>query len=165
MLAFRDAVIRELKERFGVRAIAQAPPTCDSASASMVDNAIKQIKEKVRTLLIATRGLHGAVMDPEHVALAWCVCVLLVRSFPVVHSIVHFSVRLTHESCLQHGEKRARRRFRAGAESERRSHCGALQSAQDSGHGESYGPDTWIALRHVTQLLGLGCSGERWTLV
>ena len=31
MLAFRDAVIRELKERFGVRAIAQAPPKYDSA--------------------------------------------------------------------------------------------------------------------------------------
>ena len=37
MLAFRDAVIRELKERFGVRAIAQAPPTYDSASAGMVE--------------------------------------------------------------------------------------------------------------------------------
>ena len=32
MLAFRDAVIRELKERLGVRAIAQAPPKFDSAS-------------------------------------------------------------------------------------------------------------------------------------
>ena len=32
----------------------------------------KKIKEKVRTLVIATRELHGVVMDPEHVALAWC---------------------------------------------------------------------------------------------
>ena len=44
MLASRDAVIRELKERFGVRAIAQAPPTYDSASAGMMENTIKQIK-------------------------------------------------------------------------------------------------------------------------
>ena len=44
----------------------------------MVENAIKQVKEKVRTLVIATRELHGAVMDPEHVAVAWCVCVSLV---------------------------------------------------------------------------------------
>ena len=73
MLAFRDAVMRELKEHFGVRAIAQAPPKYDSASAAMVDNAIKQVKEKVRTLVIATRELHGVVMDREHVALAWCV--------------------------------------------------------------------------------------------
>ena len=36
MLPFRDAVIGELKERFGVRGIAQAPPTYDSASAGMV---------------------------------------------------------------------------------------------------------------------------------
>ena len=46
MSPFRDAVIGELKERFGVRGIAQAPPTCDSASAGMVENAIKQVKEK-----------------------------------------------------------------------------------------------------------------------
>ena len=39
MLGFRNAVIRELKERFGVRAIAQAPPKYDSASAGMVENA------------------------------------------------------------------------------------------------------------------------------
>ena len=45
MLAFRDAVIRELKERFGVRAIAQAPPKYDS-NTGMVENAIKQVKEK-----------------------------------------------------------------------------------------------------------------------
>ena len=39
----------------------------------MVEKAIKQVKEKVRTLVIATRELHGVVMDPKHVALAWCV--------------------------------------------------------------------------------------------
>ena len=76
MLEFRDAAIRELKERFGVRAIAQAPPKYDSASAGMVENAIKQVKEKVRNLVIATRELHRVVMDLEYVALAWCVCAL-----------------------------------------------------------------------------------------
>ena len=73
MLAFRDAVIRELKERFGVRAIAQAPTKYDSASAGMVKNAIKQVNVKMRSLVVATRELHGVVMDREHVALAWCV--------------------------------------------------------------------------------------------
>ena len=73
MLAFRNAVIRELKERFGFRAIAQGPPEYESAPAGIVENAIKQVKEKVRTLVIATRELPGVVMDPEHVALAWCV--------------------------------------------------------------------------------------------
>ena len=72
-LAFRDAVIREMEERFGVRVIAQAPTKYDSASAGMVENAIKHVKEKVRTLVNATRELRGVVMDPEHVALAWCV--------------------------------------------------------------------------------------------
>ena len=71
-LAFRDAVIRELKELLGVRAIAHAPPKHDSASAGMVRNAIKQVKEKVRTVVIATRGLYGVVMDLEHATLAWC---------------------------------------------------------------------------------------------
>ena len=65
VLAFRDAVIRQLKQRFGVRAIAEAPPKHDSASVGMVENAIKQVKEKVRTLAVATRELHGVVMDPE----------------------------------------------------------------------------------------------------
>ena len=55
-----DAVISELKERFCVRAIAQAPPKYDSASAGMVENAIKHVKERVRTLVTATRELHGA---------------------------------------------------------------------------------------------------------
>ena len=76
MLVFRDAVIKEFKERFCVKAIAQAPPRYDSASGDMVEKATKQVKEKVRSLMIATRELHGGVMDPEHV------CVSLVRSFP-----------------------------------------------------------------------------------
>ena len=46
LLACRDAVIRELEERSGVRAIAQALPTYDSASGGVVENAIKQAKEK-----------------------------------------------------------------------------------------------------------------------
>ena len=46
MLAFRDAVIRELKERFGVRAIAQAPPEYDSAPAGMVKTPSKRSKRK-----------------------------------------------------------------------------------------------------------------------
>ena len=57
VLAFRDAVIRELEERSGVRAIPQAPPKYDSASAGMVEDAIKQVKEKVRTVVIATLEL------------------------------------------------------------------------------------------------------------
>ena len=48
MLAFRDAVIRQLKERFGVRALAQAPPKYDSASAGMVENTMKQVKESAK---------------------------------------------------------------------------------------------------------------------
>ena len=73
MLAFRDAVIRKQKEHFGVRVIAHAPRTYDPASAGMVENVTKLVKEKVRTLVIATRKLHGVVMDPVHVALAWYV--------------------------------------------------------------------------------------------
>ena len=68
MRAFRDAVIKELTERSGARAIAEAPPAYDSASsAGMVENAIKSVKEKVRTPVIAIRELHGVVRGPEHV--------------------------------------------------------------------------------------------------
>ena len=38
----------------------------------MVENAIEQVKEEVRPMVIATRELHGVVMNPEHVALVWC---------------------------------------------------------------------------------------------
>ena len=69
MRALRDAVIRELNERFGVRPIAQAPPKYDAASAGMMENATKWVEAEVRTLVIATRELHGVVVDPEHVAL------------------------------------------------------------------------------------------------
>ena len=59
-------------------------PKCDSTSAGMVEIAIKQVKEKVQNFVISTRELHGVVMDLEHLALAWCVCVSLFRSFPVL---------------------------------------------------------------------------------
>ena len=42
----RDAVARELQERLGVRVVAKAPPTQDSASAGMVETAIRHMKEK-----------------------------------------------------------------------------------------------------------------------
>ena len=44
MRAIRYAVSTELKEHVGVRAIAQAAPTCDSVSAGMLKNAIKPVK-------------------------------------------------------------------------------------------------------------------------
>ena len=123
MLASHDAVIRELQERSGVRAIAQAPSKYDSASADMLENAIK---EKVRTLAHATRELHGVIKDPEHVALAWCVRFagqIISRTVKGADGLIAFPraffARLTHEPCLQHEEnrscswKRARRRFRS----------------------------------------------------
>ena len=58
--AFGDAVVRELRERFGVRPHAQPPPTYDSVSAGMVENAIKLVEEKVRN-----RELHGIVTDAK----------------------------------------------------------------------------------------------------
>ena len=58
-----DTFVTLLKERFGVRGIAQAPPKYDSASVGMVENAIKQGKDKSANLgdcdaLVARRG-HG----------------------------------------------------------------------------------------------------------
>ena len=35
----------------------------------MVENEIKFVKQKWRTLVIANRELHGVVMDPEHMVL------------------------------------------------------------------------------------------------
>ena len=46
MSACRDAVIRELKERSGVRAIAHAPPKYDSASAGMVETPSNKSRRK-----------------------------------------------------------------------------------------------------------------------
>ena len=79
MSAFLDTVIRELKERFGVRAIAQAPPKYDFASAGMVENAIKQ-------------GQGESVNPDDCDSSQWTlsmwrwhgVCVLLLRSFPIL---------------------------------------------------------------------------------
>ena len=64
MQAFCDAVITELKGRFGVKAIAQAPRKHDSASAGFVENAVKLVTEKVRTLVSATRELHRVCHGP-----------------------------------------------------------------------------------------------------
>ena len=46
--AFGDAMVRELRERFGVRPLAQPPQTYDSVSAGVVEKAIKPVEEKVR---------------------------------------------------------------------------------------------------------------------
>ena len=51
VLAGRDLLIRELKERLCVRAIAQAPPKYDSASGGMVENALTLREEMLRTLV------------------------------------------------------------------------------------------------------------------
>ena len=42
----------------------QVQPKYDAASAGMVENAIKQAEEKVRTPVIATRDLHGVLVRP-----------------------------------------------------------------------------------------------------
>ena len=47
-----------------------------------------------------------------------------------------------------------------GTELQRQSRRGDLQPAPDGGHSKPHGLDTWMALRHVTQLLGPECSNE-----
>ena len=69
----RLAVARELKEQHGIRVIQQNTPKYDSASAGLVENAVKQVKEKVRVLVIGARELHGATIDRNHVTLPWCI--------------------------------------------------------------------------------------------
>ena len=66
-----DADAKECTERFGVRTIARAPPKYNSPSAGMVRHALREVTEKVRTLLTAAPELHGVVTSPKHVALAW----------------------------------------------------------------------------------------------
>ena len=61
LLTGRDPVIRELKERLGVRAIAQAPPKYDSASGGMVENALTLGEEMLRTLVMEPSGLFLGV--------------------------------------------------------------------------------------------------------
>ena len=66
----RSAVAKELKEQHGIRVIQQGTPT---ASAGLVENAVKQVKDKVRVLVIGARELHGATIDLNHVTLPWCI--------------------------------------------------------------------------------------------
>ena len=69
----RLAVARELKEQQGIRVIKQNTPKHDSASAGLVENAVKQVKGKVRVLVIGARELHDATSDRSHVTLPWCI--------------------------------------------------------------------------------------------
>ena len=55
----------------GIRVIQQNTPRYDSTSAGLVENAVKQVKEKVRVLVIRARELHGATIDRSHVTLPW----------------------------------------------------------------------------------------------
>ena len=56
---------------------------------------------------------------------------------------------------------RSPRFVEAGAESERHSHCGDLQSTQDSGHAQSHGPDTWIDVRITMFCSAIVCPYHR----
>ena len=105
MRASRDVVIKELMERFDVRATAEAAPIEHSASVGM--NTIKLVKEKVGILVIAIRELHGVVMDPEHVAMVWCVRVagqIMSRTVKGTDGLTAFQ-RAFQRSCLPFGEK------------------------------------------------------------
>ena len=140
-------MISDLKERFGVRAIAQAPPTYDSATAVVVENAIKQVKEKMRTLEIAARELHGVVMDPEHVTLAWCVrfaCQIISHTVKGADGLTAFQ-----------------RAF------QRASHSRAVpkdlafgnKQGEDSDHGEVFGR---YLLGHQERFWGVHCRNTCW---
>ena len=56
-----------------IRVIQQGTTKYDSASAGLVENAVKQLKEKFRVLVIGARELHGATVDRNHVTLLWCI--------------------------------------------------------------------------------------------
>ena len=71
MRTFRDAVAKELKERFGVRSIAQGPRTYDLASDGMVENASRQVKGKVRTLVIAALNHVPRVFSESSSSSSW----------------------------------------------------------------------------------------------
>ena len=108
-----------IPRRSEVTTIEKAPPKYDSASAGMVENAIKLVKEKVRSLVIATRELHGVVVDPEHVALAWCVRFagqIISRTVKGADGRTAFQrafQRMSHPRAMSCTWRRARRRSRS----------------------------------------------------
>ena len=57
----------------GIRVIQQNTPKYNLTSAGLVENAVKQVMEKVRGLVIGARELHGATIDRSHVTLPWCI--------------------------------------------------------------------------------------------
>ena len=71
--ALRDAVAK-VGRSFWCQAGAQAPPKYDSASAGTVENAIRQVTENVRTLVIAARGLRRSCHASSSMSLCRGVC-------------------------------------------------------------------------------------------
>ena len=108
MTTFSNVLIGELKERFGVRAIppggtVEKPSNKSKKSANVGDwHKKRQISQKkVRTLVIATRELDGAVVDVGHVVLVWCVR-FADHSLQVAHGFtnVHFSGQQRKTCCV-----------------------------------------------------------------
>ena len=89
----------------------------------MMENATKSVEAEVRTMVIATRELHGVVMDPEHVALGWCVRVagqIISRTVKGEDGLSDFSRCVsTHVSSESHAS-RVERTFCAAKEATRR---------------------------------------------
>ena len=69
-------------------------------------NTITLVKEKVGILVIAIRELHRVVMDPEHVAMVWCVRVagqIISRTVKGTDGLTAFQ-RAFQRTCLPFGE-------------------------------------------------------------
>ena len=53
--------------------IPQEPPPHDSQNSGKAESGIRQVKEKVRTLVVAARELHDVVIDSRHRCLEWAI--------------------------------------------------------------------------------------------
>ena len=48
-------------------------PSYDSRSAGHAERCVRDVKERVRTLVYYARELHGVTVGKSHVSLLWCV--------------------------------------------------------------------------------------------
>ena len=71
IVALSRRVGEKLKEA-GIKTMHNTSPAYDSRSAGHAESGVRNVKEKVRTLICFALELHGVTVGKSHVSLPWC---------------------------------------------------------------------------------------------
>ena len=71
LMELKREVMRQLRDRHGIRVAPNESPVGDSSSNGLAESAVRDVKDLARTIRSSVEEMHGCIIKPTHPIMTW----------------------------------------------------------------------------------------------